>query len=127
MLSNNALRILAKVFQTIAAQEISLSNNKLQEIESYSFTACKRFLRNVYLHSNHIRYISPSSFKGIKYISSVSLSRNKINTIHPETFKHVYITTDVRQPWTNPQDCYFEYLIIRFDYLIIRFDYLITG
>ena len=34
-------------------------------------------------------------------------------------------TTDVRQPWTNPQDCYFEYLIIRFDYLIIRFDYLI--
>ena len=36
-------------------------------------------------------------------------------------------TTDVRQPWTNPQDCYFEYLIIRFDYLIIRFDYLIIG
>ena len=39
----------------------------------------------------------------------------------------VNFTTDVRQPWTNPQDCYFEYLIIRFDYLIIRFDYLITG
>ena len=37
------------------------------------------------------------------------------------------VTTDVRQPWTNPQDCYFEYLIIRFDYLIIRFDYLIIG
>ena len=36
-------------------------------------------------------------------------------------------TTDVRQPWTKPQDCYFEYLIIRFDYLIIRFDYLIIG
>ena len=36
-------------------------------------------------------------------------------------------TADVRQPWTNPQDCYFEYLIIRFDYLIIRFDYLIIG
>ena len=36
-------------------------------------------------------------------------------------------TTDVRQPWTNPQDCYFEYLIIRFDYLIIRSDYLIIG
>ena len=36
-------------------------------------------------------------------------------------------TTDVRQPWTNPQDCYFEYLIIRFDYLIICFDYLIIG
>ena len=30
-------------------------------------------------------------------------------------------------PTTNPQDCYFEYLIIRFDYLIIRFDYLIIG
>ena len=37
------------------------------------------------------------------------------------------LTTDVRQPWTNPQDCYFEYSIIRFDYLIIRFDYLIIG
>ena len=37
------------------------------------------------------------------------------------------ITTDVRQPWTNPQDCYFEDLIIHFDYLIIRFDYLIIG
>ena len=37
------------------------------------------------------------------------------------------VTTDVRQPWKNPQDCYFEYLIIRFDYLIIRFDYLIIG
>ena len=34
-------------------------------------------------------------------------------------------TTDVHQPWTNPQDCYFEYLIIRFDYLIIHFKYLI--
>ena len=42
---------------------------------------------------------------------------------------HIYylITADVRQPWTNPQDCYFEYLIIRFDCLIIRFDYLIIG
>ena len=39
----------------------------------------------------------------------------------------VCFTVDVRQPWTNPQDCYFEYLIIRFDYLIIRFDYLIIG
>ena len=29
------------------------------------------------------------------------------------------LTTDVRQPWTNAQDCYFEYLIIRFDYLVI--------
>ena len=38
-----------------------------------------------------------------------------------------FITADVRQPWTNPQDCYFEYLIIRFDYLIIHFDYLIIG
>ena len=88
---NNILRIPAKVFQTIAAQEIDLSKNKLQEIESYSFTACKRFLRSLYLHSNKIRYISPSAFKGLKYITSVFLSRNKINTIHPETFKHVYI------------------------------------
>ena len=39
----------------------------------------------------------------------------------------VKFTTDVRQPWTKPQDCYFEYLIIRFDYLIIRFDYLTIG
>ena len=39
-----------------------------------------------------------------------------------------WVTTDVRQPWTNPQDSYFEYLIIRFDYLIIQcFDYLIIG
>ena len=38
-----------------------------------------------------------------------------------------HFTTDVRQPWTKPQDCYFEYLIIRFDYLIICFDYLIIG
>ena len=30
------------------------------------------------------------------------------------------ITTDIRQPLTNPQDCYFAYLIICFDYLIIR-------
>ena len=36
-------------------------------------------------------------------------------------------TTDVRQPWTNPHDLYFEYLIIRFDYLIIPFDYSIIG
>ena len=36
-------------------------------------------------------------------------------------------TADIRQPWTNPDDCYFEYLIIRFDYLIIPFDYLIIG
>ena len=35
------------------------------------------------------------------------------------------IITDVRQPWTNPHECCFEYLIIRFDYLIIPFDYLI--
>ena len=37
------------------------------------------------------------------------------------------ITADVRQPWTNPHDLYFEYLIVRFDYLIIRFDYSIIG
>ena len=37
----------------------------------------------------------------------------------------VIITADVRQPWTNPHDLYFEYLIIRFDYLIIAFDYSI--
>ena len=36
-------------------------------------------------------------------------------------------TADVRQPWTNPQDLYFEYLIIRVDYLIIPFDYSIIG
>ena len=30
-----------------------------------------------------------------------------------------FLTTDVRQPRTNPQDSYFEYSIIRFDYLII--------
>ena len=40
---------------------------------------------------------------------------------------HETITADVRQPWTNLHDCYFEYLIIRFDYLIIPFDYLIIG
>ena len=34
---------------------------------------------------------------------------------------------DVRQPWTNPPDLYFEYLIIRFDYLIIPFDCSIIG
>ena len=34
---------------------------------------------------------------------------------------------DARQPWTDPHDCYFEYLIIHFDYLIIPFDYLIIG
>ena len=39
----------------------------------------------------------------------------------------VCITADVRQPWTNPHDLYFEYLIIRFDYLIIPFDYSITA
>ena len=38
-----------------------------------------------------------------------------------------FLTADVRQPWTNPDDLYFEYLIIRFDYLIIRFDYSIIG
>ena len=37
------------------------------------------------------------------------------------------VTADVRQPWTNPHDLYFEYLIIRFDYLIIPFDYWIIG
>ena len=36
-------------------------------------------------------------------------------------------TADVRQPWTNPHDLHFEYLIIRFDYLIIPFDYSIIG
>ena len=36
-------------------------------------------------------------------------------------------TADARQPWTDSQDCYFEYLIIHFDYLIIPFDYLIIG
>ena len=36
---------------------------------------------------------------------------------------HYFLTADVRQPWTNPHDCYFEYLIVRFDYLIIPFDY----
>ena len=44
-----------------------------------------------------------------------------------KSFSLTQLITDVRQPWTNPQDCYFEYLIIRFDYLIIRFDYLIIG
>ena len=29
------------------------------------------------------------------------------------------LTADVRQPWTNPHDLYFQYLIIRFDYSII--------
>ena len=42
-------------------------------------------------------------------------------------FKPGMKITDVRQPWTNLQDCYFEYLIIRFHYLIIHFDYLIIG
>ena len=42
-------------------------------------------------------------------------------------FQQENVTADVHQPWTNPHDCYFEYLIIRFDYLIIPFDYLIIG
>ena len=42
-------------------------------------------------------------------------------------YKSTSFTADVRQPWTNLHECYFEYLIIRFDYLIIPFDYLIIG
>ena len=29
------------------------------------------------------------------------------------------ITADACQPWTDPCDCYSEYLIIYFDYLVI--------
>ena len=37
------------------------------------------------------------------------------------------IIADARQPWTDPRDRHFDYLIIHFDYLIIPFDYLIIG
>ena len=88
---NNILRIPAKVFQTIAARKINLSKNKLQELESNGFTACKGFLLDLILYSNQIMYISPTAFKGLKDIRAVLLSGNKINKIYHETFKHMNI------------------------------------
>ena len=48
-----------------------------------------------------------------------------VNNNWLDSVKHRSLTAQVRQPWTNPHDLYFEYLIIRFDYLIIAFDYSI--
>ena len=64
--------------------------------------------------------------------ASVAPAHTKLNFFPMVSFKQTAelqfkVTADVRQPWTNPHDCYFEYLIIHFDYLIIPFDYLIIG
>ena len=60
-------------------------------------------------------YIRKGKFFGLGFTSTVQL------------WLHEIVTADVRQPWTNPHDLYFEYLFIRFDYLIIPFDYSIIG
>ena len=55
----------------------------------------------------------------IKYLPLKAL---KVYNVHihigrkPVLKLHWRLTADVRQPWTNPQHCYFECLIIRFDY-----------
>ena len=70
------------------------------------------------IHTNPIRYKFDQTDREVfESILKAALSSGDV----PE------LSTDVCQPWANPQDCYFEYLIIRFDYLIIRFDYLIIG
>ena len=58
-------------------------------------------------------------------IRMTSYPCNKYEQITPHYL--LSVTAYVFQPWTNPHDLYFEYLIIRFDYLIIPFDYSIIG
>ena len=55
----------------------------------------------------------------------VSLRRLDFAATRLNDMSHDLFTADVRQPWTNPHDLYFEYLIFRFAYLIIAFDYSI--
>ena len=86
---NRISKIPATVFQTIAVQEIDCSNNKVLEIESNSFTACRGFLTYLILYSNQIRFISSNAFKNLTHIDAIVLSGNNINKIHPETFKYL--------------------------------------
>ena len=88
---NNIRELPARIFQTIAAAEIDLSNNKLQKIESRSFTACQNYSMSIILSSNQLTSISADAFSGLTYLSSLFLFGNNISTIHPNAFKGMII------------------------------------
>ena len=88
---NNIRRLPAIVFQTISVEELDLSFNKLQNLESHSFTACKGFLSFVTLSNNQLTYISSSVFKGLTNLGALFLFANNISRIHPNAFQNMSI------------------------------------
>ena len=79
------------VFQTIAAQEIDLSNNSLQRIEARSFSGCEGSLQRLILCYNSIAYLSSDAFRGLTRLQSLLLFGNKISNLPAETFKGMTI------------------------------------
>ena len=130
LVANNLLRICFKG-QSLPNSIIFLTEHHFHVFLTLCSPVCsqlklmkmqRRWLRTRHHWTPNVKWLSTRSFLDHKkYICNCRNSQASECTAKTLTFHRFVLifTADVRQPWTNPQDCYFEYLIIRFDYLII--------
>ena len=88
---NNIKQIPAIVFQIISVWGLDLSNNRLQNIEPFSFTACQNSLAFPLLSHNQLTHVSSSGFAGLTNLLLLFRFGNTISRIHPNVFDGMYI------------------------------------